>query len=255
MDKTPKVSALQIGRGGSVGFPGKNIYPVLGRPLMEYPLIAAINSNFIDEIVVSTDSKEIADIARKYNAVVMDRSPELASSTALGQDVYLDVYNRYLKERNVDIIVILGCNAPTVTAELIDESISVLRGNESLDSAVSVSQYDMWSPIRAKKLSSDGLLVPFIPQEFFDAPALKTSDRKALGPVLFADGSFFSIRPRCLENLEDGIPPFKWMGQRSYPIHNWGGCDVDYVWQIPFVEYWLKEHGFSESTTPYMKKK
>ena len=244
LDKTPKVSALQIGRGGSVEFPSKNIYPVLGRPLMEYPLIAAINSNFIDEIVVSTDSPQIADIARKYDAVVLGRPPELASATARGQDVYLSVYRHYLKKRGFDIIVLLGCNAPTVTSELIDKSISILMADDSLDSAVSVSQYDMWSPVRAKKISSEGLLEPFVPLEVFDISALKTSDRKASGPVLFADGSFFTIRPRCLENIEDGIPPYRWMGRRSFPVHNWGGCDVDYVWQIPHVEYWLKEHGY-----------
>ena len=37
--------------------------------------------------------------------------------------------------------------------------------------------------------------------------------------------------------------PQKWMGHRIHPIHNWGGCDVDFEWQIPQVEFWLKKHG------------
>jgi hypothetical protein len=39
--------------------------------------------------------------------------------------------------------------------------------------------------------------------------------------------------------------PQKWMGRRIAPIESWGGCDVDYEWQIPMVEYWLKAHGMT----------
>ena len=48
-----------LGREGSVGFPGKNTTPVLGRPLMSYPILAANSAKRVDEIYVSTDSKEI----------------------------------------------------------------------------------------------------------------------------------------------------------------------------------------------------
>jgi hypothetical protein len=39
--------------------------------------------------------------------------------------------------------------------------------------------------------------------------------------------------------------PQKWMGQNIYPIKQWGGLDVDYEWQMPQVEFWLKAHGFT----------
>ena len=57
------VVALMIGREGSVGFPDKNIYPVLGRPLMAYPLLAAKASRLVEKIYVSTDSEKIKNIA------------------------------------------------------------------------------------------------------------------------------------------------------------------------------------------------
>jgi hypothetical protein len=41
------------------------------------------------------------------------------------------------------------------------------------------------------------------------------------------------------------------MGQRIYPLEQWGGCDVDYDWQVPGVEHWLRQHGFTETDTPY----
>ena len=61
---------LLIGRRGSVGFPNKNTYPILNRPLMSYPLLAALNSKHLDELYVSTDCnkiKKISNIILKSN--------------------------------------------------------------------------------------------------------------------------------------------------------------------------------------------
>ena len=52
------------------------------------------------------------------------------------------------------------------------------------------------------------------------------------------------IRPKNLEHLEDGLLPQKWMGRKIYPLKQWGGLDVDYEYQMPQVEFWLKKHGF-----------
>ena len=62
------IAALMIGRAGSTGFPGKNVSLVLGRPLCEYPLMAAYGSTNVDRIFISTDSDQIRKIGEKYNA-------------------------------------------------------------------------------------------------------------------------------------------------------------------------------------------
>ena len=62
------ICALLVGRGGSVGFPKKNIYPLLNRPLMAYPLLAAKNSKNVDEVYVSSDSDEILSVGEKFGA-------------------------------------------------------------------------------------------------------------------------------------------------------------------------------------------
>ena len=51
------------------------------------------------------------------------------------------------------------------------------------------------------------------------------------------------IRPHWLERLQDGLLPQRWMGRKIYPLKQWGGLDVDYEWQIPQAEFWLKAHG------------
>jgi hypothetical protein len=247
------IVALMLGRGGSKGFPGKNTFPVLGRPMMSYPLMAALSAGQIDDVYVSTDSGEIREVALGYDAKIIDRPPELATKEALGEDAFVHGY-RYICDqlgKAPEMVVLLFCNAPTILAETIDAGIEVLLGNPELDSAVTVSAYNMWSPIRARKLDSDGLLQPFIPFETFGDLKAVNCDRDSQGDVFFADMSVSIVRARCLEDLDYGVLPQRWMGQRIYPLKQWGGCDVDYVWQIPSVEYWLREHKFTESLVPY----
>ena len=243
------IIALLMGREGSTGFPGKNIYPVLGRPLMEYPLIAAKRSKFIDRIYVSTDSPRIKKIGRSYGAEIIDRPAELCTSKALGEDVYVHAYNHVKNSAKdpIELIVLLMCNAATITGDLIDEGITVLRKHPDYDSAVSVSCYNMWSPLRARKEDKDGLLQPFVPFTAFGDPKTLNCDRDSQGDVWFADMGVSIVRPKNLEHMEDGLLPQKWMGRKIYPLKQWGGLDVDYEWQMPQVEFWLREHGFTET--------
>ena len=247
------VVALMLGREGSKGFPGKNTHPVLGRPMMSYPLLAAKSAKLVDKIYVSTDSNNIKNIAQQYGAKIIDRPPELATKEALGEDAFTHGF-RFITEQlgaPPDLMVLLFCNAPTILTKTIDEGIRILLEDPSLDSAVTVSAYNMWSPIRARKEGPDGLLQPFVPFEAFGNLKAVNCDRDSQGDVLFADMSLSIVRSRCLEDLDFGVLPQRWMGRRIYPLKQWGGCDVDYAWQVPSVEYWLQEHGFTESKTPY----
>jgi hypothetical protein len=133
----------------------------------------------------------------------------------------------------------------------LQEGIDALRADPDADSAVTVSIYNMWSPLRARRLDGHGYLQPFVPFETFGDPATLNCDRDSQGDVFFADMGASIVRPRCFEHMEDGLLPQKWMGRKILPIRQWGGLDVDYPWQMPLVEHWLREHGYSESTVPY----
>lgn len=246
------IAALLLGREGSQGFPGKNLYPVMGRPLMEYPLLAAKHAKTVNATYVSTDSPKIKEIGRKNGAKIIDRPPELCTPQALGEDAFAHGY-RYIRDEgnDVEFMVLLFCNAVTVLSETIDEGIKVLRENPELDSAVTVSRYNMWSPLRARKIGDDGCLHPFVPFETFGDPGTLNCDRDSQGDVWFADMGVSIVRPHCLEHMEDGLLPQKWMGQKIHPLKQWGGLDVDYEWQVPSVEFWLMKHGFTNDKTPY----
>jgi hypothetical protein len=235
-----------MGRKGSKGFPGKNLHMIMGKPLAYYPMRAAGDCPEVDKIYLSTDDEKLMELAEEHDVEVIQRPPELCTDAALGEHVYVHACN-VAHERNnekIELVILLMCNAPSVTSEIISEGIRVLRENPDYDSAVSVSRYNMWSPLRARKIDSDGLLKPFVPFETFGDPRTLNCDRDSQGDVWFADMGVSVIRPKCLEDLEYGLLPQKWMGQKIYPLKQWGGCDVDYEWQVPLVEYWLKKHGY-----------
>jgi hypothetical protein len=249
------IAALLLGREGSIGFPGKNFYKILGRPLMEYPLLAAINSELVDEIYVSTDSPKIREISQRNGVNLIDRPDYLCTKEALGEDAFVHGY-KYIKEhlkKEIEFMVLLHCNGPCVLANQIDEGVGILCKNPDYDSAVTVSEYNMYSPVRARRIGDDGLLHPFIPFENYPDGMKITCNRDAQGAVYFADVCLSVVRPRCLDEIKNGLLPQKWMGRKIYPLKQWGGLDVDFEWQIPHVEFWLKKHGFTHDKTPYRR--
>jgi cytidylyltransferase family protein len=250
------IAALLIGREGSVGFPGKNTHPVLGRPLMLYPMLAAMHARHVTRCYLSTDSVRYKEIARAYSWHIIDRPARLATPEALGEDAFRHGYETIRDEcagrgDALEQLVLLFCNAPTVTAELIDRGVDLLRARPDVDSAVSVSVYNMWSPVRARRETDDGVLEPFVPFSAMGLEDVVNCDRDSQGDVCFADMGVSVVRPRCFEEMEQGLLPQKWMGRRIAPLKQWGGCDVDYEWQVPLAEFWLRRHGFDEVSTPY----
>jgi len=242
------VVAILIGREGSTGYPGKNIAPINGRPMLEYPLEVARKAPSVDRIFVSTDSERIKSIGRDFGAEIIDRPDYLCTKEALGEDAYVHAWSviREKAEKSgetVNLLILLMANSPTVSIASIEEGVSVLDENPEYDSAVTVSCYNMWSPLRARRINTEGLLEPFVPFETFGDPKTLNCDRDSQGDAWFADMGVSIVRPSNLEHLEDGMLPQKWMGQKIYPLRQTGGLDVDYEWQMPQAEYWVRTFG------------
>lgn len=244
------IVAILIGREGSSGYPGKNVKDVLGKPLVAWPLDTARSVPEIERTYVSTDSPRLAEIACEYGALVIDRPAHLCTKEALGEHAYQHAHQVITAElarqnKTPELYVLLMANAPTVSAAQLQEGISALRENPSYDSAVTVSCYNMWSPLRARKIGADGLLHPFVPFETFGDPKTLNCDRDSQGDVWFADMGVSIVRPKNLDDLDEGLLPQKWMGQKIYPIKNVGGLDVDYAYQMPQAEWWLRTNGLA----------
>ena len=239
------IFAILIGRKGSRGFKGKNTVKLFGKACCEYPLIAAKKSRYIKKIYVSTDCPKIKRISKKYKVNFIDRPKKLATSKALGEDVYKFTYKKILESissKKIKLVVLLMANAPTVTGQMIDKGIKKLLRNTYYASAVSTSVYNMWSPLRARKLKKNGTLMPFVPFETFGNPKTLNCDRDSQGNVFFADMSVSVVRPKCLIDTDKGLLPQKWMGKKIAPIYSKAGFDLDYEWQLPQLKYWIKRY-------------
>ena len=241
------ISALAIGREGSKGFRKKNMAEVLGRPLCWYPMKAAKESEYVHSAYVSTDFDEIISVAKDLKVNIIERDPELATNDASGWDAFADGYEkiRGYKEEEIEALVLLLCNSPTMTAAMIDKRIQTLLENPSLDSVVSVSKYNMHSPVRARKIENEELNL------FFSSDLIEGASchRDSQANTFFADGLFI-IRPRCFD-IDNGDMELPLTGNKVYPLRNEAGLDIDFDWEVPQAEYWLRKHGFSEKETPY----
>ncbi len=236
-----------IGRAGSTGFPGKNILKINGKHLFEYPLREVLKVKKIAKLFISSDCPVILKKSKRYKVGYIKRPKYLANKKALGDDVFQHAYFNILKKEKItsdqiESIVLLFANGATVNKNLINKGIDILLKNKKFDSAVSVSKYNMWSPLRARKISKDGSLIPFVPFETFGNPKTLNCDRDSQGDVLFADMGVSVVRPKCLEDMKNNLLPQKWMGKKIAPIYSDAGFDIDYEWQLPLLKYWIKKY-------------
>lgn len=123
-------------RGGSKGVPGKNIRPLLNKPLIAYTIEAARQSKFIEELIVSTDDVQIAEIAQVFGAAVPFMRPaDLASDTASKWPVFIHAVETYEKLTGniVDYLVDLDVTVPLKSTEDIDGAIQMALKDTEVD--------------------------------------------------------------------------------------------------------------------------
>jgi len=237
------IVAVNTGRKGSKGFPGKNTYEILGHPLAYYSTKSALDTKEVDKVYMSTDDRKLMTMSKKMGVQVIKRPKELATNKAKSGNVFVHAYQEIKKDiapEQIEFIVLLMANAFCITPDKISEGINFLRKNPEYDSAVTVSKYNMWNPVRARKIEN-GFLHPYNFDIFEYENA--TSDRNDQSDCWFADMGASIVRPRCLHNFPKGLAPQKWMGWKIYPIKQEAGFDIDYEWQVPMVEHWLKTYG------------
>lgn len=102
------VVALIPAKGSSERAPGKNVYPLAGHPLIAYSIAGAREAGIFTDVVVSTDSAEIAEISRRYGASVVDRPAELATRTSPDIEWLLHA----MRERTEDAFALLRPTSP-----------------------------------------------------------------------------------------------------------------------------------------------
>ncbi|MBD1383011.1 acylneuraminate cytidylyltransferase family protein [Metabacillus arenae] len=149
-------------RGGSKGIPKKNIIELKGKPLIHYTIEAAKSSKFIDDVIVTTDSEEIASVAKEAGAEIpFIRPAELASDTAKSIDVLIHAITELEKAgRFYDYLVLLQPTQPLRLSMHIDGAIEkiVKTGKSSLTSVSPVQEH----PILIRSVNESEELEPVL---------------------------------------------------------------------------------------------
>lgn len=137
-----KSIAIITARGGSKRIPRKNIRPFLGKPILEYSIAAALQTGLFEEVMVSTDDAEIAQIAQQAGAKVpFFRSEETANDFATTADVIAEVLTAYAQTgKEFQAACCIYPTAPFVTANILSTAMQLLE-QEQADCVIPVVRF------------------------------------------------------------------------------------------------------------------
>ena len=160
MENKKYTLAIITARGGSKRIPRKNIKEFCGKPIMAYSIEAAKQARVFDEIMVSTDDEEIAEVGKKFGAnVPFLRSPEASNDFATTADVLEEVLKEYEKQgKKFTHICCIYPTAPFVTAQNLRQAMELLTEKQA-DSVMPVVKFS-FPPQRSVVIRENGNLTP-----------------------------------------------------------------------------------------------
>lgn len=221
--------AVITARGGSKRIPKKNIKEFCGKPIIEYSVNAAVKSGIFDTVMVSTDSREIADVASACGAEVpFYRSEKTSNDYATTADVISEVLEEYGKlGKKYEYLCCIYPTAPFLTAERLSAGMKALE-ESGADSAVPVVKFGF--PPQRAVIIEDGLLK-------FKWPEYAMARSQDLESFYHDAGQFY-----CLK-VESFISQRKLIMGKTVPIvlPELEVQDIDNVedWEIAEVKYRL----------------
>lgn len=224
-----RILAIVPARGGSKGIKDKNIKEIEGRPLIEYTIEAAKRCEYIDEIVVSTDSEKIAKVAKKAGAKVPFLRPdELASDTARTIDVVLFTIEQLkLIGQEYDIVVLLQPTSP-------------LRDEDDICGAIEkYVSCNMKSLVSVSEVSESPILMRQIVDETHMEKLLNinsTIRRQDMAKYYMVNGSIYINKIEELNSdtsFNDNVIPY--VMDRSHSV------DIDDYVDIEVMKYYVNK--------------
>ncbi len=229
------ILAVIPNRGGSKGIPKKNIVNINGKPLIAYAIEAALESReCFCKVVVSTDSEEIAEVARHYGASVpFIRSKELATDEATSLSVMQHAV-QYVEQQydlKLDWSLLIQATNPLVSGADIKEVVNLAKLNAQATSVVSIKDAMNSHPFKLR-IIEDGYLKPFLK----DCP--EAMRRQDFTPHVYKrNGSLYMTRRDILMEGNDlygeKIFPYQMPDSRS--------IDIDTLQDLELAEFLLQK--------------
>ncbi len=223
-----RVVAIVPARGGSKSVPGKNIRDLGGRPLIDWTLRMALDCDAIDRVIVSTDDRDIAEVAERCGAEVMLRPAALATDTSRVLDTVIDVAQRLKAEGERAVYgLLLEPTSPFRKSEFIHQCLTRLA--EGMDSAATFKPAEL-NPHRAWKLSRGEL-------ETFIEGAIPWLPRQALPEAYQLSGDVYAFR---LDRLQANGEALLFGRMGAVVTDGRGSLDIDTLEDFMIAEYLVK---------------
>jgi len=240
-EKNIRILGFIPARGGSKGVYKKNIRLVNGKPLLAYSIEAARKSKYITRVVVSTDDSEIADVAKRYGAVVIPRPKKISGDKSPTYDAIFHALD-WLKEKDeqFDIIVVLEPTSPLRKNRDLDAAITLFMKNmESADSLVSLGEIHLENPYLAKKVEH-GYVKPLIESK------QTFSQRQQLPHLYFPYGVIY------LSKIESLLKYKTFYQKRTIPyyIERWQNYEVDDFYDYLCIDQIARHRSLKKVTYP-----
>lgn len=227
-----RVLGIIPARGGSKGLPGKNIKLLNGTPLIAYTIKEALNSN-LQEFIVSTDSEEIAEVARNYGGKVPFLRPaEIATDNASSLDVVLHALD-FMKEhegKEYDAIMLLQPTTPYRDREDINQAINLLMSSGA-DSVISVTDVGGTHPARMKFIVDGNLIDPPFVEAF------EGQNRQELPPMYIRNGGIYLTK---VDTIRKGS--FKGNISKALVMPEKKSVNIDNIDDFEFAEWLMSKH-------------
>lgn len=231
-----KILGVIPARGGSKGIPRKNVYPLLGKPLIAYTIEAALKSRMLTETIVTTDNEEIAEVSKEHGASVPFMRPaELATDLAGAVPTIQHAVREMEKLRGItyDVVLMLQPTTPLRTTEDIDGSLEKLLSTDA-DSVISVVDVGGHHPMRMKRIEQDGetdILVDY------EDEGMENRPRQDLPKVYLRAGSIYATRRDVL--MEENS--FKGRISRPWVVPPERSANIDLMADMKLAEWRLEE--------------
>jgi CMP-N,N'-diacetyllegionaminic acid synthase len=220
---------LITARGGSKGLPGKNIKPLMGKPLINYSIDLARKFVKDEYICLSTDSKEIIDVAEKNGLKVpFTRPAELATDTAGSYDVIKHALDHYENKLQIDRLVLFQPTSPFRLKKHVDECLSQYT-----------SDYDMLVAVKATKANPYQLLYTENKDGYIEK-LMKGADyerRQDMPKVYQINGAIYIYNVASLE--QKNIKEFKKI--KHYEMPELNSVDIDEPLDWNWAEFLLEK--------------
>ena len=193
--------AIITARGGSKRIPGKNIRDFLGKPIIAYSIEAALESGIFEEVMVSTDSGEIAEVARRYGAnVPFMRSAATSDDFATTKDVLGEVLDNYRSAgREFDYMCCIYPTAPFVTPAKLKVAMKLMESGD-YDEVTPVVPFSF--PPQRSFVINEGRLI-------WKWPEFSTARSQDLEKFYHDAGQFYIFRVSTFSNGKEGAVPVK----------------------------------------------